>query len=187
MLAQRDVSPDRIRPLRRIEYEFLVTEGLFDDARVELLCGALVEMTPQGPLHANVVRRLAEKLIRGVSEQVHVRVQMPLALSDESEPEPDVAVVPAGDYDRAHPTRALLVIEVAETSLQKDRGVKTALYATAGIGEFWLVDLTRAVVEVHRRPVLGRYSEIESVARSGRATPVEFPQLTISADEIFST
>jgi Uma2 family endonuclease len=186
VLAQRDVLPDRIRPLRRVEYEFLVTEGLLDDSRVELLCGALVEMTPQGPLHANVVRRLAEKLIRSLSAGVHVRVQMPLALSDESEPEPDVAVVPAGDYDRAHPTHALLVIEVAETSLQKDRGVKTALYATAGIAEFWLVDLTRAVVEVHRRPVLGRYTEIESIARDGRLTPAELPELTISGDDIFS-
>jgi Uma2 family endonuclease len=187
VLAQREVSPDRIRPLRRIEYECLVTEGLFDDARIELLCGALVEMTPQGPLHANVIRRLAEKLVRGLSDRVHVRVQMPLALSDDSEPEPDIAVVPAGDYDRAHPARALLVIEVAETSLQKDRGIKTALYATTGIPEFWLVDLTESIIEVHRQPVLGRYSEIQRVERSERLTPVEFPQLTITADAVFSS
>jgi Uma2 family endonuclease len=108
--------PDRIRPLRRIEYETLVERGLFHDARIELLCGALVEMRPQGPLHANVVRRLSGWLIRGLTETVQTRVQSPLAHSDESEPEPDIAVVPAGDYDHAHPTGALLVIEVAESS-----------------------------------------------------------------------
>jgi Uma2 family endonuclease len=185
VLAQRHVLPDRIRPLRRIEYESLVTQGLLDDARIELLCGALVEMTPQGPLHANVIRRLAEKLVRATSERVHVRVQMPLALSDDSEPEPDIAVVPAGDYDRAHPAHALLVIEVAETSLQKDRGIKTALYATAGIPEFWLVDLTQRVIEVHRQPTLGRYTDIQRVDRSGQLTPGELPQLSIAVDEIF--
>lgn len=152
MLAQQQVVPDRIRPLRRIEYETLVERGLFENSRVELLCGALVELSPQGPRHANVVSRISERLIRELPDTVRTRVQSPLALSEDSEPEPDIAVVPAGDYDNAHPSRALLVIEVAESSLQKDRGIKTALYAIAGIDEFWLVNLTDNLVEVHRRP-----------------------------------
>jgi len=185
VLAQRDVWPDRIRPLRRIEYESLVERGLLADSRVELLLGALVDVTPQGPLHANVLRRLGERLVRELSDDVHTRVQSPLALSDDSEPEPDIAVVPAGDYDGAHPTRALLVIEIADTSLQKDRGIKTALYATAGIPEFWLVNLTEKIVEVHRQPSSGRYADIQHVGTGGRLTALAFPMLTILVSDIF--
>jgi Uma2 family endonuclease len=184
VLAHRDVWPDRIRPLRRIEYESLVERGLLTDSRVELLLGSLVDVTPQGPLHANVVRRLGERLVRELSDDVRTRVQSPLAVSDDSEPEPDIAVVPAGDYDNAHPTRALLVIEIADTSLQKDRGIKTALYATAGIPEFWLVNLTEKIVEVHRQPSSGRYADIERVGCSGRLTALAFPTLRILVSDI---
>jgi Uma2 family endonuclease len=186
VLAQRDVLPDRIRPLRRIEYESLVEQGLLEDSRVELLLGALVEVTPQGPLHADVVRRLAERLVRELSGTVHTRVQSPLALSDDSEPEPDIAVVPAGDYAAAHPTRALLVIEVAGASLQKDRGIKTALYATADIPEFWLVNLAEKIVEVHRQPVAGRYAEIRRVGIDGRLEPSAFPAMSIPVSDVLS-
>ena len=185
MLAQREVWPDRIRPLRRVEYESLVESGLLADDRVELLLGALVNVSPQGPLHADVVQRLAERLIRALPAEVSTRVQSPLALSDNSEPEPDIAVVPAADYSESHPQRALLVIEVADTSLQKDRGIKTALYAAAGIDEFWLVNLTERVVEVHRHPTAGRYAEVERVDVSGHVTPVAFPALRIPVAGIF--
>lgn len=185
MLAQREVWPDRIRPLRRVEYDALVTSGLLADARVELLLGALVNGSPQGPLHADVVQRLAERLIRELPAGASTRVQSPLALSDDSEPEPDIAVVPAADYSAAHPHRALLVIEVADTTLQKDRGIKTALYATAGIDEYWLVNLTERVVEVHRRPSAGRYDEVDRVDVSGLLAPVAFPSLRVPVAGIF--
>ena len=152
---------------------------------MELLLGALVDVSPQGPLHADVVQRLAERLIRQLPGEVGTRVQSPLALSEDSEPEPDIAVVPTADYSRAHPHRALLVIEVADTSLHKDRGIKTALYATAGIDEFWLVNLTERVVEVHRRPAAGRYGEVERVDISGQLDSVVFPALRIPVSEIF--
>jgi Uma2 family endonuclease len=184
VLAQRDVWPDRIRPLRRIEYESLVEQGLMDDSRVELLLGSLVDVSPQGPLHADVVRRLAERLIRDLPGTVQTRVQSPLALSDDSEPEPDLAVVDNGDYRQAHPERALLVIEVAETSLQKDRGIKTAMYATAGIPEFWLVNLAERAIEVHRLPGAGRYAEVERVDPSGTVTSAVVPALRIAAADI---
>ena len=185
VLAQREVWPDRIRPLRRVEYDSLVESGLLADDRVELLLGALVNVSPQGPLHADVVQRLAERLIRELPAEVSTRVQSPLALSDDSEPEPDIAVVPAADYSRAHPHRALLVIEVADTSLQKDRGIKTALYATACIEEFWLVNLTERVVEVHQRPSAGRYDEVERVDVTGQLTSVAFPSLRIPVAGVF--
>lgn len=184
VLAQREVWPDRIRPLRRIEYESLVERGLLADSRVELILGALVDVSPQGPLHADVVRRLTARLVRELAGDVQTRVQSPLALTDDSEPEPDIAVVPAGDYSKAHPDRALLVIEVADTSLQKDRGIKTALYATAGVPEFWLVNLTDKIVEVHRNPSAGRYGDVERVDAGGWLVPIAFPTIKISAAEI---
>jgi Uma2 family endonuclease len=186
VLAQRDVWPDRIRPLRRIEYESLVERGLLADSRVELLFGALIDVTPQGPLHADVVSRLGERLVRELPRDVRTRVQSPLALSEDSEPEPDIAVVPAGDYHTAHPTRALLIIEVADTSLQKDRGIKTALYAMSGIPEFWLVNLAEKIVEVHRHPSAGRYADIQRVGTDGHLEPVQFPGLKIPVLDILS-
>ena len=113
-------------------------------------------------------------------------MQSPLAISDDSEPEPepDIAVVPAADYSTAHPSRALLVIEVAESSLHKDRVVKLALYATAGIPEFWLVNLAERVVEVHRDPTLGRYATVDLVDASGVITSLALPTLRIAAGDI---
>jgi Uma2 family endonuclease len=168
-----------------VEYESLVERGLLDDSRVELLLGTLVDMTPQGPLHASAVRFLAERFIRALPGSVQTRVQSPLALSDDSEPEPDIAVVPAGDYRESHPGRAVLVVEVSDTSLDKDRGVKTALYATAGIPEFWLVNLPDRVVEVHRQPSAGRYSAIETARIGGTIAPAAFPSLRLEVGEIF--
>ena len=164
--------------------EALVERGLLADSRVELLFGALIDVTPQGPLHADVVRRLAERLVRALSGDVHTRVQSPLALSEDSEPEPDIAVVPAGSYETAHPSRALLVVEVADTSLQKDRGIKTALYAMAGIPEFWLVNLAERIVEVHRTPSAGRYADIQRIGTGGQLEPVQFPELRIPVSDI---
>ena len=185
VLAERAVRPDRIRPLRRVEYESLVERGLLDDTRVELLLGTLVDMSPQGPLHASAVRFLAEQFIRALPGDVQTRVQSPLAVSDDSEPEPDIAVVPSGDYRQSHPSQALLIVEVSDTSLDKDRGVKTALYATAGIPEFWLVNLPDQVVEVHRQPSAGRYSAIERAGTGATIAPAAFPSLRMAVREIF--
>jgi Uma2 family endonuclease len=142
----------RVRPLRRAEYDRLVALGVFADERLELLRGALIEMTPQRAAHASSVQRLSKRLIEGLSERAIVRVQLPLALSDDSEPEPDVAVVPPGDYWDAHPAIAWLVIEVADTSVTKDREVKQRLYAEAGIPEYWLVNLAEGQVEIYTEP-----------------------------------
>ena len=96
-------------------------------------------------------------------------------------------MVPAADYTKAHPDRALLVIEVADTSLQKDRGVKAALYATAGVPEFWLVNLTETIVEVHRRPSTGRYGDIQRIDALGTLIPEAFPTVRIAAHEILGS
>jgi len=184
MIAARQIWPDRIRPLRRVEYDRLVESGLLQDSRTELLLGALIDRTPQGPLHADVIRRLAERLIRELPPQVQTRVQSPLAVSDDSEPEPDLAVVPAGDYRSIHPATALLVVEVADTSVLKDRGIKTAIYAAAGIPEYWLVNLAEGIIEIHRRPESGRYADVDRLDRTGTVTSQVCPVIRIPAIEI---
>lgn len=144
------------------------------------------EPWPQGPFHADVVRRLSERLIRQLPAGVHTRVLSPLALSVDSEPEPDIAVVPEGNYTAAHPTTALLVIEVADSSLPKDRGVKAALYAMSGIEDYWLVDLSARAVEVHRAPTEGRYARVERVDVNGRLVPLAFTGVGIPIDELLA-
>ena len=160
-LAPDQILPERIRPLRRVEYERLVELGLFDDERVELLQGAIVEMSPQGSAHAFVsaafFKVFAPLLL---AERVELRSHSPLALSGDSAPEPDVALVPPGSRPDAHPTTAFLVVEVADSSLRKDRGVKASLYAAAAIPEYWLVNLRDSVVEVHTEPHGDRYLRV---------------------------
>jgi Uma2 family endonuclease len=105
-----------------------------------------------------------------------------------SVPEPDVAVVPGRhtDYVRAHPTTALLVVEVSDSSLAQDRLTKTAIYATAGVPEYWIVNLRDDVVEVHRAPdpSTRRYAERRVVARTERIELVAVPGVSIAAGEI---
>jgi Uma2 family endonuclease len=173
------VAPERLRPLRRPEFERMVEEGLFRDERVELPQGMLVELSPQGTRHAAVTQRLTETLVPPLVGPASVRIRLPLSVSQGSLPEPDVAVVARGDYDQAHSATAFLVVEVAESSLNKDRLVKADLYAAAGVQEYWIVDLTSAIVEVRTDPVSGRYTR-ETPALPGQSLrPKAFPDVEI--------
>ncbi|HVL98230.1 MAG TPA: Uma2 family endonuclease [Egibacteraceae bacterium] len=144
----------RIRPLYRREYEALAAQGFFADEDVELLDGRLVLAAEEGPSHAAINSRLTRILVEGVpATEGDVRVGSPLAISDLSLPHPDFAVVePTGGYRVAHPTTASLVIEVAHSSRRTDLGLKAALYAAAGLADYWVVDLGRDEVVVHREP-----------------------------------
>jgi Uma2 family endonuclease len=137
------------------DYHRLGDAGILGkDDRVELLDGQLVDMSPIGPRHALAVDALTELLVHAVAGRAHVRVQNPVTLDSGSEPQPDLTVVrrPWSGYPRAHPGPAdiLLLIEVADSSLELDLGAKRAIYARAGIAEFWIVDLTTDTVLVHR-------------------------------------
>jgi Uma2 family endonuclease len=160
VLNPADVQPDRVRPLLRTEYDRLVASGAFDDERVELLDGMLVTMTPQDAAHAHTVHRLADFLFNALRGKAVVRVQSPLGLLDISEPEPDIAVVPLADYSTQHPSEAHLVIEVAGSSLRRDRAVKGPIYARGGVPDYWLVDLHARIVEVHREPGASAFATI---------------------------
>ncbi len=157
--------------------------------RVELLEGQLVDMSPIGPRHALAIDLLNRLLPVALGEQAWLRVQNPIVLDDASEPQPDFAVVryPWSGYPDAHPRPPdiLLLIEVADSSLEFDLGAKLELYARAGIREFWVVDLTSNRVLVHRSPSDGRYDSVTAVDISGTLTVEALPGLTISAAHIF--
>ncbi|HEY3448251.1 MAG TPA: Uma2 family endonuclease [Myxococcales bacterium] len=165
-----------MRPLKRVEYDRMVDLGLFASERVELLYGALVQRTPQGGQHAYLLVQLNKLFVSALGDRADVRLQMPLAATEDSEPEPDLAIVPPGL--REHPKSALLVIEVADSSRQKDRGLKTGLYAAAGIPEYWVIDLVEKVVEVRTDPERGRYKSLATVEQ-GKLSPKAFPDIQV--------
>lgn len=177
---------ESIRPLRRVEYDRLVDLGVFEGEKVELLRGFLVRMSPRGVAHASTIQSLTHTLILslGASGRAAIRVQLPLALADDSEPEPDIAIVPPGDYRDRHPSRALVVIEVADSSLAIDRGEKAELYASAGIPEYWLIDVGRRLIEVHTDVVDGVYTRIVPYSRGDALSPRAFPEVVLRVDAI---
>jgi Uma2 family endonuclease len=144
----------KTRRWRRAEYERLVDLGVFVGERLELLDGLLVVQEPQRSPHAATTTHIGQVLASAFGAGWHARLHSPLALDDDSEPEPDVAVVagaPLDDVD-AHPSTAALIVEVAESSLRLDRRMKSGLYARAGLPEYWIVNLVDRLLEVHRQP-----------------------------------
>lgn len=145
----------RTRRWTRLEYERLIELGVFQPGeRLELVDGLLLVREPQGRRHAATIRRLLAALRRVLGDDWQIDSQLPIALDDDSEPEPDVAVVPhdSAAYRDGHPSRAALIVEVAEASYRIDREYTTSLYARAGVPEYWIVDLGREALEVHREP-----------------------------------
>src|SRR5213593_3785696 len=146
--------PLTLRRWKRAEYEHLVDLGLFQGDPIELIAGQLVVAEPQGAYHASAVTRVDYALRAIIPEGWIVRIQAPVSLDDESEPEPDLAVVPGrpGDYRDSHPAHPALLVEVAESSLEFDRASKGSLYARAAVPDYWIVNLVDGVVEVYREP-----------------------------------
>lgn len=169
------------RGLTRAEYDVLVEQGLFEDQKVELLRGLIVEMTPTYRPHGLAVQWFTMWFARRLPEHLHVRVQSGWAATEDSEPEPDLAIVPA-DWARServahHPTEALVIIEVAESSLRRDLRVKGAIYAEAGLVEYWVFDVAARQIVVHRGLAEGRYTDIQRIGDGAvlSAAGVEVP------------
>ncbi len=172
-----------IRRLSRADYERLVEAGFFHpEERLELVDGVIFGMTPQSSRHAAGVSLALRTLQTLYGEGFHVRCQMPLALGEDSEPEPDVAVVIGhpDDYAAAHPATALLVVEVADSSIHHDRHRKTALYARCLIPEYWLLDLGRGCLVVHREPRRGAYSSRVVLREGDTVSPSTRPAAAVS-------
>lgn len=179
---------------KRREYERLVELGLFHGKPVELIAGQLLVAEPQGSYHANAVS-VADDVLRSVLPPGWVtRVQMPVALDEESEPEPDIAVVQAtrADLWDAHPSRPALAVEVADTSLAFDRDVKGSLYARAGVADYWIVNLIDRVVEVHRdprpdraAPYGWRYGAAQVFGREDSIALLALPAVSVAVTALF--
>jgi Uma2 family endonuclease len=180
-----EIAPQEIRPLRRAEYDRLVALGAFEDDRVELIRGNLVTMAPNYPEHANPIDVLTALLVVGVAGRARVRVQLPIVAVDESEPEPDLAIVPNGNYSHEHPEHAHLVIEVAVSSLKKDRDVKAPLYAASGFDEYWLVNVPAQTVEVFREPSPEGYRRVTTAERGSVLSPLAFADVEVQVDALF--
>jgi len=153
-----------IRPLRRVEYDRLVALGVFQDERIELLDGALYEMSPIGIPHNFAVQELNELLVVALHGRAKVRPQMSFAASEISEPEPDLTITPLVSWDSEQANQALLIIEVADSSLAIDRGRKRRLYASCGVPEYWIVNLPERCIEVYTVPEGNAYVRLEKYA-----------------------
>ena len=179
-------------PRRRFttgDYHRMAEAGvLSEDDRVELIDGEILEMSPIGSKHAACVARLTSLFSQRVGGAAIVWVQNPVQLGDRSEPQPDLALLrPRPDfYASAHPTAddVLLLIEVAESSMEYDRQVKVPLYARTGIPEMWLVGLARDQVTVHRDPTPGGYRVIRVLCRGDAISSAAFPHLEIAVADI---
>ena len=172
----------------REEYERLVESGAFPpEARLELVDGLVYRMNPQSSFHSTGVRAVQENLKSAFPDGFDIRVQMPLALGGDSEPEPDIAVVPGhfSDYSFAHPTTAVLVVEVADSSLLHDRRRKIPLYARVGIPEAWLLILPRKVLEVYRDPRDGTYQSRTVLRIRDSVSPLSRPDVVIPVASCF--
>lgn len=179
MLDSTHIAPESERPLRRVEYERLVESGSFADEHLELLAGRLVRVSPQGPRHAEVIKRLTRLLVTALGARADVNPQLPLAATEDSEPEPDLSVVPPGDYSAAHPTTAWLVVEVTQSSGKLDRVLKADLYATANVELYWLVDLELNVVEVRSDPQGGLYRALTTLRPGDELSLPRFPDVKL--------
>jgi len=197
------------------DYHRMAETGVLrPDARVELLDGQVVEMSPIGSRHAGCVNRLTRMLIQALGDRATVAIQNPAVLDDFSEPQPDVAVMryrPDG-YAARHPRAAdvLLLIEVMVTSgvtpgrgrlsaggakddgiaasassgADIDRDVKLPLYARAGIPEVWLVDLDAGAIEIYREPAEEGYAVVRLASQGDTITPLHVASATLSASDI---
>lgn len=173
-----------IRPLRRVEYDRMVALGMFEDERIELLEGMLVAMSPIGPPHDATVQRLNRLLVLTFEGRAAVRCQSSFAALELSEPEPDFTVVELGDYDVDHPAAAHLIIEVAESSLAKDRGIKLRLYASCAVPEYWIVNLPERCIEVYTEPKPGAYVRCERYERGQSIRLRGFPDISLAVSDV---
>lgn len=181
-----------IKRWTRLEYDRMAEAGLFDpDERVELLEGDIITVTPQQSPHSACIGLIDGVLRHAFGPSYWIRIQLPLIVDPDSEPEPDLAVVPGSprDYVHDHPRTAVLVIEVADSTIAKDRTYKTRIYARAGILEYWIVNLTERCLEVYRDPMAapgqaGTYRSSQKLSPSDSIAPLASPGSTVAVADL---
>jgi Uma2 family endonuclease len=185
----QEAPPVRRRRFTVEEYYKMAETGiLHEDDRVELMDGEILELSPIGSRHAACVKRLLAALPQVIGSEAIVSAQDPVRFSDDTEPQPDVALLKPRDdfYAEAHPgpEDVLLLIEVSDTTLDYDRGEKLKLYADNGIPEYWIADLTSNRVDAYSRPVNGEYRNLNRFGPGETVTSNAIPNLSITVDAI---
>ena len=177
------------------EYERMIADGAFEPSeehRVELIHGEIVPMSPKGPPHESILRLLNRWSFHNADlDRIEVGVTSSVGIPAlESEPEPDLVWFKQGDYSRRHPgpEDVLLIIEVAETSLRKDKTIKAELYAEAGIADYWVVDVVGQVIEVFRDPdpARKRYRTKSTFTGDDRLSPLCQPEAELRPGTLWS-
>jgi Uma2 family endonuclease len=171
------------------EYHRMSEAGILSETdRVELIEGEIVKMSPIGKYHAACVKRLNRVLNRKIGDEAIVSVQDPIRLDDYSEPQPDIALLkPRADFYAQGLPQAedvLLIIEVADSSVEYDRNVKLPQYAKAGIPETWLGNLREDRIEAYSQSVNGVYQKVRIINRGESLSPEALPNLLLAAEEI---
>jgi Uma2 family endonuclease len=186
--------PIRTRHWTRKEYDRLVKIGvLHEDEPIELIGGQMIVAEPKSAPHSTAIGLTADALRAAFGTGWAIRLQDPVVLDDESEPEPDVVVVPGRhrDYLSDHPAHPALIVEVADSSLSFDRRYKGSVYARAGITDYWIVNLRRRVLEVYREPVADaasrfgwKYDRVRILRAAASVTPLARPDVVVAVADL---
>ena len=171
------------------DYHRMIDAGILDDRRVELLDGEIVEMAPEGVPHAFYSDRFATRLRALLGDRAQVREGKPITLSNQSEPEPDIAVVqPLAEVYLDHhpyPENCWLLIEYSYSSLAKDLEDKSQVYAAAGIQDYWVVNLRDRELVVFRSPQGKTYQQKTTLA-TGTIAPLAFPEIEVQVSQLMN-
>jgi Uma2 family endonuclease len=191
-VAESKLAEPTTKRWTREQYYHLAAEGWFQGQRVQLIKGEIIQMPPQGHPHYRSIFLISEALRAVFAGEAFVRTQAPLNALEDSDPEPDVAVIPGTIDDfNDHPVTALLVVEVADSSLRLDRR-KAGLYAAAGVPEYWIADVNRKQIEVYRNPVKdaaaefgAAYAPPETFAEGQTISPQSKPDVKLDVVKLF--
>lgn len=172
------------------EYHRMLEAGILSTGdRVELLEGLILEMSPQLPPHASTTQRIARYLDRLLEDRAYIWMQLPITLTSYSEPEPDVGVVCIDPHEFSDhhpiPDEILLIIEVADTTLDADRKQKAQTYAKAGIVDYWILDVNTQQVYVLRQPNVEGYQQETILNANATLSLVAFPDIKIPLNQLF--
>jgi Uma2 family endonuclease len=191
LLTAKSNRPPRLRRWTREEYYRLVEQNFFYGQRIELIGGKIIQMAPQHNAHSVAIELVNEFARRAFPADHWVRIQMPLHLPPNSEPEPDIAVVRGSPREATdHPTSAILVVEVSDTSLRYDRR-KARLYAKHGLADYWILNIQDRQLELYRDPVPGGgrkgsppYENIRVLHEFDTITPLAVPNASVRVTDL---
>ncbi|MCC5639186.1 Uma2 family endonuclease [Nostoc sp. CHAB 5844] len=172
------------------EYHRMIEAGILSDRKVELLQGEIFEMSPEGEPHAYCSHEAGEYLAKLLAERASIRQAKPITLPNNSEPEPDIAIVQrlGREYREHHPypENIFWLIEYANSSLEKDLEIKSKIYAQVGILEYWVVNLQKQNLVIFREILDGEYASKQTLT-AGKIQPLAFPDVIVAVEKIINS